>query len=79
MQIPTALTIILGLHALGSLLDGRTSGVRFERVRLAALVIVGGGLATSAAYALVGGAMVLLAIVGFVHSASLARESAAGA
>jgi len=36
-------------------------------------------LATFAAYALVGGAMVLLAIVGFVQSASLTRESAARA
>lgn len=68
VQLIVAMAVIVGLSALGGLLDGRRGALRFERGRLIALALVGGVLATyERAYL----ALIVLAAFGLVHSLAL--------
>lgn len=68
VQLTVAITVIVGLSALGGLLDGRKSALRFERTRLVALALVGGALCTyQPAYL----SLAVLAAFGLGHSLSL--------
>jgi sterol desaturase/sphingolipid hydroxylase (fatty acid hydroxylase superfamily) len=71
VQVGAAVTIIVGLHALGGLLDGRRRALRFERVRLLGTAAAGAALAT---YSLVGVPLVALVLGGLVHSLALSSR-----
>jgi alkylglycerol monooxygenase len=76
LQVVTSVTIIVGLYALGGLLDGRRHAVIFERLRLVGLALVGCVLAT---YSPACGVLVALALAGLVHSLALSRPPDASA
>jgi sterol desaturase/sphingolipid hydroxylase (fatty acid hydroxylase superfamily) len=71
-QLLVAATVIVGLSALGGLLDDRTGALRFERIRLVALAAVGGALATRSPIYL---ALVVLAAAGLVMGLEAPRRS----
>lgn len=76
VQVAAAVTVLVGLSALGGLLDGRSGALRFERARLVALAVAGGALATHERVYL---ALIALAAFGLVHSLSLETAEARSA